>query len=297
VLLASDVIWSCTFLHVGVSLAVAFVLLFLLTFIRKLAARLVTGGTGNATQLTFPQKMFLLGMVLISVGLVLAPGVKALAVVEIALWCSVLAEGWVHFVAFERTSNDVLGQVVGFRAQSAPSAAPQPPTVSPSVPRVMSSLKHLRRSKRNIGRNVRMMFVLCHTIFGCVLLCSSLLPANGFYYGECQVPLVLCCLLNYTPVLSQLNYPFAHTPFLVNIVFLPVKIRLGDDSLSAVKSLRFYLHELMVFFGIALCWHSVYVFTAAKRRKMYRNKAAKQQATNLSAPSTGGYMNESTQSS
>jgi hypothetical protein len=46
-----------------------------------------------------------------------------LAVVEIAL-CA-LAEGWMHFVTFERTSNDTFQQVTNYRVQSAPASALQ----------------------------------------------------------------------------------------------------------------------------------------------------------------------------
>jgi hypothetical protein len=117
VLLSSDTIWNCTYVHISVKLVLAVSILICLAFMRKLEGRLATGGTRGASQATPFQKVFFLSLTLNSVGLLVAPGSKVLAVIEIVLYVAALAEGWMHFITFERTSNGTLGQVenMGFQ--------------------------------------------------------------------------------------------------------------------------------------------------------------------------------------
>ena len=162
---------------------------------RKLAARFATMGASTAALLTPTQKAFVCGVSLNSVGLLVAPNLRILAVAEIALWTGALAEGWAHFVAFERTADDTFQQVTNFRlshrVQSAPSLALQQPVSSQPAQRILSTIKRAQRTKKNVGRNMRLCFVYCHLVFVGALLGSPLWDANLASSGRrCQVCLV-----------------------------------------------------------------------------------------------------------
>ena len=105
VVLSSDTIWKCSFVLVGGKLVAFVMVVVFLAGARKLAARLSTGGASGASLLTQTQKTCSCGVVLNSVGLLATPDSSILAVVEILLWIGVLAESWVHFVAFEHSQR------------------------------------------------------------------------------------------------------------------------------------------------------------------------------------------------
>jgi hypothetical protein len=158
---------------------------------RKMEGRLATGGASGASQATPFQKVFLLGLTLNSVGLLVAPDSKVLAVIEIVLWVVVLAESWVHFIAFERTSNDTLGRVEIIRFHPVQLVGHQPGVRRKTLAeKVSSSLKRVRGAKKNIGRNMGMLFIFCHLAFVGALCYNPLCPDNVLLSGECQVCLV-----------------------------------------------------------------------------------------------------------
>jgi hypothetical protein len=189
VVLSSDTIWKCSFVLVGGKLVAFVMVVVFLAGARKLAARLSTGGASGASLLTQTQKTCSCGVVLNSVGLLATPDSSILAVVEILLWIGVLAESWVHFVAFEHTVNDTFGQVANVRVQSAPSvASPQQPVNAQPLRRLTDSIKHAKSTRRNVSRNVRGIIVACHLLTVAVFLASPLWSANvPSPGGQCQV--------------------------------------------------------------------------------------------------------------
>jgi hypothetical protein len=183
-LVSSDAIWNCTHLRAAIRVVATLELVILMTYMRKLAARVATGGANGATQFTRPQKVFLFGTALNFVGQLVAPDWRSSGVIEILLWIGALAEGWTHFVAFERASSRTFGQVT---IQIMPAAARETSSIKRMSDRVTSSIKHVRGAKRNMGRNVRLIFLWCHIMTGCMVLYNPLWPANAS--SECQVSL------------------------------------------------------------------------------------------------------------
>jgi hypothetical protein len=190
VLVSSDTIWKCTFLLVGFKLSAFMEVVVGLAAARKISARLATGGASGASLLTQAQKACLCGIILNTVGLLAAPDSSIPAVIEIVLWTGALAESWVHFVAFEHTVNDTFGQVVAFRVQSAPPAAPLQPASGHSVG-LTDAIHHAKSTKRKISRNVRVTFLYCHLVAVSMFLASPLLSASAPSSGkQCQVCLI-----------------------------------------------------------------------------------------------------------
>jgi hypothetical protein len=122
---AADSVWKCTHIHAGVKMAGALICLVVLAYMREVAAHLRK--LSRATQLTWVQTIFLLGLALDLVGYLSAPGWKLWAVIEIVLWSGLAFEGWTHFIAFERTVKDTFGQVKAvYPIQSVPPSPPPP---------------------------------------------------------------------------------------------------------------------------------------------------------------------------
>jgi hypothetical protein len=144
VFLAAEIVWKCTYVHAAVKMAGALLSLVVLAIMRKMAARLVTFGSSKATQLTGAQKIFLLGLALNLVGYVIAPDWKVWAVIELVLWSGLVVEGWIHFIAFERTVKDTFGQPV-------PTAASQKPTSPQNIQLAINSKRVQSAKKMLVG--------------------------------------------------------------------------------------------------------------------------------------------------
>jgi hypothetical protein len=189
-ILVSDAIWKCIYIHLLAKISLALILVVFLAGMRKIAARFATGGASGASLLTQAQKFFLCGVALNSVGLLVAPNSGVLAVVEIVLWTGALAEGWMHFVAFERTLNNTFRQVGSMTSiKNLNANLPQQAgsTNTPPPRRLTDTVKHANSSKKSVSRNVRFIFVLSHFAAGLALLYSPLWPANAASSGKCQV--------------------------------------------------------------------------------------------------------------
>ena len=94
---------------------------------------------------------------------------------------------------FERTVKVVFGQV---RTLSAPGSAP---SNSPSDQNRLATAKRVGGAGRNLGRNVRVLFLYCHLVFLSGLALNPLWQVNALSSGECQVRLVWKLLAALSP--------------------------------------------------------------------------------------------------
>ena len=183
---ASDTMCKCVYVHLGLKTMGAVVLIVVLASIRKMAARLAKDGGGNVGQLTLGQKVFFVCLVLNCVVLMVAPSWKGVwGVIEITLLLSVLAEAWVHFVKFERTAKDAFGQVGTLGAPGSAPGGTQSNSLSDQNRR--AAAKRVGGAKKNLGRNVRLMFLFCHLVVLGGLVLNPLWPSNSLSSVECQV--------------------------------------------------------------------------------------------------------------
>jgi hypothetical protein len=182
VVVSSDTMWKCVYVHFGIKIMGAITLLFSLTLMRKLAARLAEDSRRNVGQLTKVQKVFFICLVLNCVGWMVAPTWKGVwGAIEVTLWMGVLAEAWLHFGSFHRTAKDAFGQV---GTVSAPGGAQ---SNDQSDQNRLAATKRAGGAKKQLGRNVRLMFLYCHLVFLFALVLNPLWPANASSSEKCQV--------------------------------------------------------------------------------------------------------------
>jgi hypothetical protein len=156
-----------------------------LSIMRKMASRLTVGGGNHASQLTRLQIVVCIAMTLNAVGILVAPGYKMLAVVEVALGVGLMAEGWAHYVAFERAVGDTFGLSKHLGPREQRNHADQSNMKDESVN--ATQIRRIRSAKIKMCRQVRLIFLCCHLMLGLIVLYSPLWPANAFSSGDCQV--------------------------------------------------------------------------------------------------------------
>jgi hypothetical protein len=190
-IVAFDTIWKCAYVHFSIRLAGLSLTLVDLSVMRKMASRLTVGAGRHTSQLTHVQIALFVAIALNAMGMLVAPGYPILAVIELALFVGLMAEGYTHYVAFERA----VGDTFGLSKNLMPTPAMGNDAVQGSMMKGPASLnaKETRRihsAKIKVCMNVRLIFLCCHLMLGFAILFSPLWPANVLSSRECQV--LLC---------------------------------------------------------------------------------------------------------